>query len=85
MVLSQIAVSTAVGKHPQGDPHEDDAPDPTAVTEDASDAKKQAQGVKASHKHDKTKKPVSEAVWSQARPVMHALADVSALPSLEGV
>jgi hypothetical protein len=26
---------------------------------------------------DKTKKPVSDAVWAAARPVMHAVADVS--------
>ena len=27
--------------------------------------------------HDKTKEPMSAAMWSKARPVMHAIADVS--------
>jgi len=77
-----MAVSTAVGKNPQSDPHEDEAPDPTTISEEAGDAKKKAHGIKPSHKHDKTKKPVSEAVWGQARPVMHALADVSCRSSV---
>jgi hypothetical protein len=76
-----MAVSTAVGKHPQGDPHHDNAPDPTAIAEEAGNAKKKAHGIQASHEHDKTKQPVSEAAWSKARPVMHGLADVSS-PSL---
>ncbi|KAF6812947.1 hypothetical protein CPLU01_14777 [Colletotrichum plurivorum] len=75
--ISSLIVSTAVGKHPQGDPHTDDAvPDPTNLAEDVVNAKdKTVPGKEPGAHHDKTKKPVSETVWTQARPVMHAIAD----------
>ncbi|KAL0934531.1 uncharacterized protein CTRU02_211330 [Colletotrichum truncatum] len=74
--ISSLIVSTAAGKHPQGDPHNDTAaPDPTNVAEDVVNAKDKTHGDEPSSHHDKTKKPVSETVWTQARPVMHGIAD----------
>lgn len=76
--ISSLVISTAAGKHPQGDPHTDTAaPDPTNITEDVVNAKDKTGGATSPTHHDKTKKPVSETVWTQARPVMHAIADVS--------
>lgn len=67
----------AAGKHPQGDPHEDTAaPDPTKIAGEMTDAKDKAGGDVPTKAHDKTKKPVSEAVWTKARPAMHAIAAV---------
>ena len=69
-------ISTAAGKHPQGDPHEDNsAPDPTELTADVSLARDKTRGDDPAVEHDRTKTPVSRAVWDQARPVMHAMAD----------
>ncbi|KAG9244413.1 hypothetical protein BJ878DRAFT_506437 [Calycina marina] len=84
--FAAIAVSSATGKHPQGDPHEgdegassleDSAPDPTNLISKASDAKKSVAGKEASSAHDKTKEPMSDAMWSRTRPIMHVLADVA--------
>ncbi|KAF4915947.1 hypothetical protein CGCVW01_v010204, partial [Colletotrichum viniferum] len=75
--ISSLVISTAAGKHPQGDPHTDTAaPDPTNITEDVVNAKDKTGGATSPTHHDKTKKPVSETVWTQARPVMHAIADL---------
>ena len=46
------------------------------MADHVNDAAKAAGGENPSSKHDKTKKPVSEAVWTKARPVMHGIADV---------
>ncbi len=84
--FTSIAISSAAGKHPQGDPHgeeqgasglEDRAPDPTNIAIGATNAKDKASGGEPSVAHDKTKEPMSAAMWSKARPVMHAIADVS--------
>lgn len=69
-------MSTAAGKHPQGDPREDSStPDPTQVTVDISEAKDKTDGNDPSKAHDKTRKPVADAVWGKARPLMHIMAD----------
>ncbi|KAF4977206.1 hypothetical protein FZEAL_6234 [Fusarium zealandicum] len=74
--LSTIVVSTAAGKHPQTDPDEDSAaPDPTQLTEDLTDAKQKTAGNETGAKHNRAKKPVSDAVWDKARPTMHLMAD----------
>ncbi|QSZ33151.1 hypothetical protein DSL72_002737 [Monilinia vaccinii-corymbosi] len=84
--FASIAISSAAGKHPQGDPHgdeagasvlEDAAPDPTQVALSAADAKDSSAGDQANSLHDKTKEPMSAALWSKTRPVMHAIADIS--------
>lgn len=77
-VCSGLVISTAAGKHPQGDPEHDkstNTPDPTEITADVAHAKDKSNGDEPTHEHDRTKEPVSRAVWSQARPVMHAMAD----------
>jgi hypothetical protein len=84
--FTSIAISSAAGKHPQGDPHgeeegasslEDRAPDPTNMAMNAADAKDKSAGGQPNSMHDKTKEPMSAAMWSKTRPVMHAIADIS--------
>lgn len=84
--FTSIAISSAAGKHPQGDPHgeeegaselEDRAPDPTNMAMNAADAKDKSAGGEPNAVHDKTKEPMSAAMWSKTRPVMHAIADIS--------
>lgn len=81
--IASIALSSAAGKHPQGDPDSDGedataaAPDPTAVALGAADAKEKASGSKPGAKHDKTKVPMETMMWDKMRPVMHALGDLT--------
>jgi hypothetical protein len=84
--FTSIAISSAAGKHPQGDPHagepgasavEDKAPDPTNLALGLGKAKDKAAGAQTSAVHDKTKEPVTQAMWTKTRPVMHAIADIS--------
>ncbi|EWZ90664.1 hypothetical protein FOWG_08259 [Fusarium oxysporum f. sp. lycopersici MN25] len=74
--LSTIVVSTAAGKHPQTDPDDDSAaPDPTKLTEEATEARQKSVGENPHAEHNRAKKPVSNAVWDKARPTMHMIAD----------
>ncbi|KAH8774822.1 hypothetical protein BGZ57DRAFT_1016413 [Hyaloscypha finlandica] len=84
--FTSIAISSAAGKHPQGDPHgeeegasslEDRAPDPTNMALNAADAKTKSSGGQPDAVHDKAKEPVAAAMWSKTRPVMHTIADIS--------
>jgi len=84
--FASIALSSAAGKHPQGDPHngeegasglEDHSPDPTNLVHSAAAAKEKTAGGDPSPTHDKTKEPMSTAMWSKTRPVMHVLADIA--------
>lgn len=81
--IASVALSSAAGKHPQGDQDSgenaatDAAPDPTALATKAADAKDKAAGSKPSAKHDKTKVPVETAMWSKMRPVMHTIGIVA--------
>jgi hypothetical protein len=81
--IASVALSSAAGKHPQGDPDSDEnaatdaAPDPTALAMATSDAKDKARGGKTGAKHDKTKVPMETAMWSKMRPIMHALSTVA--------
>jgi hypothetical protein len=84
--FTSIAISSAAGKHPQGDPHgdeegasslEDRAPDPTNMAMSAAEAKDKSAGGQPNAVHDKTKEPMSAALWSKTRPVMHGIADIS--------
>lgn len=78
--IASVALTSATGKHPQGEPEGDDpaassVPDPTAIAVGAADAKDMAKGKKAGDKHDKTKIPMETAMWTKMRPIMHGIAD----------
>ena len=81
--IASVALSSAAGKHPQGDPDSEEdesaaaAPDPTAVAMGAAEAKDKAGGAKPGAKHDKTKVPVETAMWTKMRPIMHMLGDMT--------
>lgn len=81
--IASVALSSAAGKHPQGDPDSEGdgataaAPDPTAIAQKVSDAKDKAAGAKTGAKHDKTKVPMETAMWTKMRPVMHAIGDIT--------
>ena len=83
--FASIAVSSAAGKHPQGDPQtdgsssklEDTAPDPTIIATGTVDAKSKSTGGEPNAVHDKTKEPMSAVMWSKTRPIMHTIADIA--------
>jgi len=80
--IASVALSSATGKHPQGEPpegdeHEKSVPDPTRIAIGAADAKDVTAGATPSAKHDKTKVPMETAMWTKMRPVMHGLADLT--------
>lgn len=81
--IAHVALSSATGKHPQGEPPgeessaDDRAPDPTSIALGAADAKEKAAGGKPSAEHDKTKVPMETAMWTKMRPIMHGIADVT--------
>jgi hypothetical protein len=81
--IASVAISSAVGKHPQGEPESDKGapadgiPDPTAIASKAAAAQDKAAGGAASAKKDKTKVPMETAIWTKMRPVMHAISDVT--------
>ena len=82
--FSSIAISSAVGKDKDSaegkksdSAIENVAPDPTDLTMKAADAQDKAAGDNPSANHDKTKEPMTDAMWSKARPVMHAVADIA--------
>ncbi|KAK4234730.1 hypothetical protein C8A03DRAFT_47013 [Achaetomium macrosporum] len=77
--IASVAVSSAAGKHPQGDPDSENeegiegAPDPAAVGMGAAEAKGKAGGAKTGAEHDKTKVPMETAMWTKMRPIMHTI------------
>ncbi|KAF2828341.1 hypothetical protein CC86DRAFT_191942 [Ophiobolus disseminans] len=80
--IASVALSSATGKHPQGEPPEGDAqekgvPDPTRIAIGAADAKDVTAGATTSKEHDKTKVPMETAMWTKMRPVMHGLGDAT--------
>ena len=81
--IAQVALASASGKHPQGEPPSeegspgDSIPDPTSMASGAHAARATAGGANASVKHDKTKVPMETAMWTKMRPIMHGLADVT--------
>lgn len=81
--IAHIALASASGKHPQGEPDaeegtpQDSVPDPTSMAASASDARHMATGGQPHPKHDKTKVPMETAMWTKMRPIMHGLADVA--------
>jgi len=81
--IASIALSSASGKHPQGEPPaEDDSsadavPDPTSIAVGVADAKETASGGTPTSHHDKTKVPMETAMWTKMRPIMHGIADTT--------
>lgn len=84
--FTSIAISSAAGKHPQGDPGnveedasslEDRTPDPTDLAVGIADAKDKSSGDQPNAVQDKTKEPMAAAMWSKTRPVMHVLGSIS--------
>lgn len=79
--FASIALSSATGKHEQGDPESDQLsssiPDPTKAALAGADAKVSSGGGIPTKHHDKTKQPMEDAMWSKMRPIMHALGDIA--------
>jgi hypothetical protein len=82
--IASVALSSASGKHPQGDADAGDdnaatdaAPDPTALASNVADAKDKAHGEKTGAKHDKTKVPMETAMWTKMRPIMHTIGTIA--------
>lgn len=79
--IGSIALSSAAGKHEQGDPESDpldkSVPDPTRLATAGAEAKVSAAGATPGVHHDKTKQPMEEAMWSNMRPVMHIVGDIA--------
>ena len=81
--IAHVALSSATGKHPQGEhgteegSPADTAPDPTSMAISASNARVSAQGHNVSEQRDKTKQPMEAAMWNKMRPIMHGLQDLA--------
>ncbi|EED19877.1 conserved hypothetical protein [Talaromyces stipitatus ATCC 10500] len=79
--VAGVAIGSAAGKHdpavPDDAPMEDKVPDVTDVASQVGDLQDSAGGGIPSTKHDKTKKPMSDAVWTKMKPVMHILGDIT--------
>ena len=78
--IANVAISSAAGRHDQGDPEDTKAeaslPDPTKMATVTADSKASAQGQSIA-KHDKTKQPMEDAVWTKMRPAMHVVGDIA--------
>ena len=79
--IGSIALSSAAGKHEQGDPDSDpvneSVPDPTRLASAGAEAKVSAQGGDPSVQHDKTKQPMEDLMWKRMRPIMHVIGDIA--------
>lgn len=79
--VASVAVGSAAGKHdpavPDDAPMEDQVPDATDIASQVGDLQSSASGGIPSTKHDKTKKPMSDAVWGKMKPIMHILGEVT--------
>lgn len=78
--IASVAISSAAGRHDQGDPEdtkaEESMPDPTKMAMATADSKASAQGAHPAH-HDKTKEPMEDAIWKKMRPAMHVVGDIA--------
>lgn len=78
--MAAVLLSSATGKHPQSEPPakdgtaEDSAPDPTAMTLGASNARNKAGGEKSTAHQDKAKVPMETMMWTKMRPLMRIVA-----------
>ena len=72
--FASIALSSATGKHEQGDPESDpldkSVPDPTRMALAGADAQTSVAGGSPTKEHDKTKEPMEDAMWTKMRPIM---------------
>ena len=79
--IGTIALSSAAGKHEQGDPESDplnaSTPDPTNLASVGAEAKVSAAGGEPNAHHDKTKQPMEEAMWLKMRPIMHVIGEIA--------
>ncbi|KAI1424288.1 hypothetical protein F5Y12DRAFT_785440 [Xylaria sp. FL1777] len=82
--FTAVVVTSATGKHPQANPQlgegnspDEIIPDPTRLAVSAAEAKDVATGGHQVPKHDKTKVPVENAIWSKMRPIMHGVSDIA--------
>ena len=79
--FASIALSSATGKHEQGDPGSDpldkSVPDPTRLALAGAEAKNSTSGGTSPPAHDKTKQPMEDAMWTKMRPVMHVVGDTA--------
>ncbi|KAL6862246.1 hypothetical protein J3F83DRAFT_745539 [Trichoderma novae-zelandiae] len=75
-ICTGVVIGTSAGKNPQDDPHDDNtAPDPTNLADDISKAKDATDAKATDTLHDKTKRPISSLIWTQAGPMMHLLSE----------
>lgn len=79
--VASVAVGSAARKHdpavPEEAPMEDTVPDATDIAAATADVQEAAEGGVPSPKHDKTKKPMTDAVWKKMKPIMHVLGDIT--------
>lgn len=79
--IGSIALSSAAGKHEQGDPEggpiDNSVPDLTKMASAGAEAKESAAGGIPTAHHDKTKQPMEEAMWTKMRPIMHVVGDLA--------
>jgi len=79
--IGTIALSSAVGKHEPAGPNADGVnekvPDPTDLASHAAEGKAAAGNSTLGGKHDRTKEPMEQAMWSKMRPTMHIVGEVS--------
>ena len=79
--VASIALSSATGKHEQGDPESDpidsSVPDPSKMALAGADAKTSSAGGSPTREHDKTKQPMEDAMWTKMRPTMHVIGDIA--------
>ena len=79
--IGSIALSSAAGKHEQADPEsspvDGSVPDPTNLATVGAESKVAAAGGTPSADHDKTKKPMEDAMWTKMRPIMHVIGDIA--------
>ena len=79
--IGSIALSSAAGKHEQGDPESDpvdkSVPDPTRLASAGAESQESAAGGSPTREHDKTKQPMEDAMWTKMRPIMHVIGDIA--------
>jgi len=84
--VASVAVSSAAGRNDKLDPDDEageskkldkHAPDPTGMAMKMADASSAASGAQPDTQHDKTKKPMEDAVWGKMRPAMHVVGDIA--------
>jgi uncharacterized membrane protein len=79
--VASVAVGSAARKHDPAVPEdasiEDIVPDVTDIASATAGVQHAAHGGMPSPKHDKTKKPMTDAVWTKMKPIMHILGETT--------